>query len=533
MRLASPDLIGQGNGRRPPPQNKRQTVEFGDWTGVNLTDARTRIQDTELFWLENAIPVGKGVLQILNGPGEAIATFSQGVATTTGFTLNGVAIQMVVGQNGSLTQLTTPGGVQTMVGGGAGTVSTSARMTIWQGTTILIIDPVAGFSSWDGTTYTVIDATLVGESIAVFQGRVWIGHNRTITFSAPATFNDFTVASGAGAVTITDEAFVGNITFMLSAVEQLWIVSPASVETISNVTATGSGPVVTTFAITNVVPTVGSLAPASGIPYFRAVVFMSPGGIYAISGVTPQKTSKSIDRLFPGLMLTPDVPAAVALVQNLYCMLFLVNYTQANSPQLPAPANGVTTGTPLVLGFTEGKMFFASQNPAPSGAAGGDLKWITSVIVNGVAQAWGADTQGRIFQLFGASSETAVSYKVVGKLHPLGKSVDMKALYKIGVELETQQPISPTLTIDSDLGSKAIAISAQTPRRFVNASGQTVVFTNSSGQTVTFVSGGLVLPKQDAAMFGHFLGWTYTGSDPPHRVQAVQMEYAVTRGWNA
>jgi hypothetical protein len=524
--MASPALVGSGNGRRPPPQNKRQTAEFRRWTGINLTDARTDIEDTELFWLENGISIGKGVIQILNGPGDAIATLSQGIASMFGFTLNGVAIVMVVGSDGSLTQVTVPGGVQTVIGGGAGTVSTSARMTIWQGTTILIEDPTFGYSSWDGTTYTVIDATMVGTSIAVFQGSVWLGNNRTITFTAPATFNDFTAGNGAGSVTITDEAFIGNITFMLSAVEQLWIVGPASVETISNVQASGVAPsVVRTFAISNVVPSVGSSAPSSGIPFFRAIAFFSPGGIYAISGVSPQKISKAIDRLFPGLMLTGDVPAAVSLVQNLYCMLFLVTYTQANTPSLPTPANGVTTGTPLVLGFSEGKMFFASQ--------GATLKWITSVIVNGVAQAWGADGSGNIFQLFGAAASTAVPYKIVGKLHPLGKSVQMKGLMKLGVELETPAVIDPQCTIDSDLGSKTLAIAANRVQRFVNASGQTVVFTNSSGQTVTFVGGGLVLPKQDAAMFGHFLGWTLYGTDAPFRLQAIQYEYVMTRDWNA
>jgi hypothetical protein len=109
----------------------------------------------------------------------------------------------------------------------------------------------------------------------------------------------------------------------------------------------------------------------------------------------------------------------------------------------------------------------------------------------------------------------------------------MKGLMKLGVELETPAVIDPQCTIDSDLGSKTLAIAANRVQRFVNASGQTVVFTNSSGQTVTFVGGGLVLPKQDAAMFGHFLGWTLYGTDAPFRLQAIQYEYVMTRDWNA
>lgn len=525
MKLASPSLVGHGNGagRKPPPAPKRKTVEQRRWTTVNVTDARTDLEDSELFWCENGIPIGKGVIQFLNGPGAAVATLAQGIATLWGFTLNNVPLFIAVGSDGSLTQVT-PGGVVTVIRG-AGTVSTLAHLSIWQGTTILIIDPTFGYSSWDGTTYTVIDATRVGESIAVFEGRVWLGHNRTITFTAPATFNDFTVGNGAGTVVITDEAFVGNISHMISLVEQLWIFGPASVETISNVTASGIAPtVVTTFAITNVITGLGSAAANSGVGYFRAVAFMSPGGIYAISGVTPQKLSEKLDQMFPGLALLPDVPGAVGLVQNLNCLFYLVTYTQTAVPQLPTPASGVTTGVPLLVGFTSGKTFFATQ--------GATLKWITTLYVNGVAQVWGADASGRIYQLFGAPNSEPVAVKVVGKLHPLGKAVQMKALMKIGVELQFSQPFTPTLTVDSDLGSKPIPLNPAAPRRFVNVLNQTVVFTNAASQVVIFTGGGLALPKMDAAMFGHFLGWTYEATAAPHRLQAIQMEYADTRDWN-
>jgi hypothetical protein len=526
MRLPSPDLIGAGqpNGKRPPPPSKRKTAEFRRWTGVNLTDARTDIEDTELFWLENGISIGKGVVQFLNAPGSAVATIPEGIASMWGFTLNNVPVVIVVGLNGSLTQVAIPGGAATIIGGAA-TVTPSAHLTIWQGSTVLIVDPTAGYSSWDGTTYTVIDAAMVGTSIAVFEGSVWIGNNRTITFTAPASFSDFTVASGAGATTITDEAFIGTITFMLSSVEQLWIVGPASVNTISNVVASGSGPVVRTFAITNVVPSVGSVGPSSGAAYFRAVTFMSPGGIYAISGVTPQKLSASIDRMFPGLTLTPDTPAAVALVQNLYCLLFLVKYTQALVTGLPMPANDLATETPLILGFTQGKMFFASQ--------GETLKWMTTVIVNGVSQVWGANTAGEIYQLFGAENDQPVRYKVVGKLSGFGKPTSMHALYKIGVEVQSAYPIAPTLTVDSDIGIKAFNLAPNVTLNLRNNLNQLLRLVNSSNQTLVLQGQGLALPKQDAAMFGHYLGWIYQGNDPPHRLQAVQMEYAETREWNA
>jgi hypothetical protein len=525
VKLASPGLVGQGNGRKPPPPPKRQTETYRKWGSVNLTDARTDIDDAELFWAENAITIGKGSIQILPGPGAPIIMLAQGIASLWGFTLNGSPIFVAVGLDGSLTQVT-PGGVMRVISG-AGSVSTLAHLTIWQGTTVLIIDPVAGYSSWNGVVYTVLDATLIGEAIAVFEGRVWIAHNRKIEFTAPNSFSDRTVGNGAGAVIITDEAFVGNITTLLSALEQLWIFSAASVEALSNVTASGVPPsVVTTFALTNIITGVGAFAPSSVLGYLRAIAFMSPGGgIYALSGVTPQQLSEKIDAMFPALTLTPDVPAAVGLVQGLFCLLFLVTYTQANAPDLPLPANGSAAATPLVIGFTKGKIFFASQSDT--------LRWITTLVVNGVSQVWGADGAGHIFQLFGASKETPVLHQLVFKLYSFGRSDTMKALMKLGLEVQsTTGAVDPVVTVDSDLGSQVIPLMLTAEQRMFNSAG--VLMTMVGGVGVQhMIGGGQVLSKDEASMFGHYLGVTIKGTDPPYRIQALQMEYVKTREWDS
>src|SRR5207244_10775441 len=90
---------------------------------------------------------------------------------------------------------------------------------------------------------------------------------------------------------------------------------------------------------------------------------------------------------------------------------------------------------PSVIGFTKGKLFLASQ--------GTTLKWITTLIVNGVAQAWGADAAGHIFQLFGASNATPVVFKIQGKLSDYGLSTTAKAVYKVGLEFQASNLVNP------------------------------------------------------------------------------------------
>src|SRR5438445_12470868 len=156
-------------------------AQFRKWRGANLTDARTSIDDTEFAWLENAVTLRDGQIQIVAKQGASVATLSQGIASLWGLTLNGAPVMIAVGSDGSLTQVT-PGGVTTVIAG-AGTVTTLAHIAIFRTSPVLTVDPTFGYFSWDGTTFTTISTTLIGTAIAVFEGRVWIANNRTITFS--------------------------------------------------------------------------------------------------------------------------------------------------------------------------------------------------------------------------------------------------------------------------------------------------------------------------------------------------------------
>lgn len=507
--------------RAAPPQapsggGKPKTVEWRRWKGINRTDARTAVADDELPWEENAVTVGDGAIQILPRHGVAVATIAAGVVSLWGFTLNGQPVLISVNTDGSMTQIT-PGGVTTAVAA-AGSVTASAHLTMWQGTPILIIDPTKGYSKWDGTTYTVISAGVVGSAIAVFEGRAWIGGpGRTIQFTAPNTFDDFTVGNGASSFVITDDAFAGNIVALYSALEELWIIGESAIDALANVQASGTPPsVATTFSVTNIVTNLGTTLPNSVIGYLRALTLLAPFGAYALSGVTPQKLSDKLDGLFPQLTLTGDAPAAVAVVQNLLALLFLVTYTGTDAQAGAGPI-------PLILGFVKGQWFFGSQ--------GTGLKWITSLVVSGVAQAWGTDGSA-IYQCFGASAATPVKYKVQTKLSDFGQSTMEKAATKVALEVQSSFPLSPTLTVDSESSSEVIALDLSNQVQWVNAAGDPVSWLNSLGQQVTWTSQGLVLGRAKCEQFGHYLGFTYSGEDPPHRLQMVGMEVTPTRAWS-
>lgn len=514
---------GQGvRGKAPerqPPKPKSKTVEYRNWRGVNLTDARAAIDDEELAYAENAVTVGKGAIQLTPAQGASIATISAGVASLHGFnlTLAGVSTPVLISINsdGSATQIKQDG-TQTVITT-AGNLTTAAQLAIFRDTTILFEDPTKGYCSWDGAAFAVIDATKLGNAIAVFEARVWLGKNRTVTFTAPNSFSNFTGADGAGTTVITDEAFPGTIIAFTSALEQLWIAGQAAFEAIANVSTTGG---TTTFSITNIVSGIGTNNPNSVIGYFRALVFSSPTGIFALSGVTPQKLSDKLDGMYPALTLSPDVPAAIGTVQNLLVLCFLVTYTQANAPSLPTPASGLSTATKLLLCFTQGKWFFATQ---------GSLTWITTLVNAGVSEVWGTDGS-TIFKVFGGGTGE-VAYKIVSKFFSFGTSTTKWQILKSGLEIQASGSVSPQMTIDNEFSSETEAVSAGNTLTFLNAAGNPLSFLNGSGAALTFVAQGLILSRTVSNMYGHYLGASVSGTDSPYRIQAIQLEYAPAGEW--
>src|SRR5215510_16167620 len=357
---------------------EQKPFQFRDFKGMNGTDSRTAIDDTEFAWLESFIPIGKGQATIVPGPGANLTTVSAGISTLWGFVLSGTPFLYSINTDGSITQIKVSDGTKTTVAA-ASTVTTSARLTIWKDTDILFIDPTKGYFKWDGTTFTTIDAARLGIAIETFEGRVWIvgagANKRTITFTSPNTNNDFNPANGSGSTTLSDKAFPGQIYQLLSAVEQLWIVGGAAVDAITNVTTVGG---TTSFSLTNIVTNVGSIFPSSVIAFFRTFLFLSPYGIYAIVGATPQKLSDKLDGLFPFLTFGTDQPAAVGTIFNVFVAATLVTSVDTTG--------GTGTSRPLLLCFTQGKWFVATQRTT--------LTWITSVVVNGSPQFWGTDGSG-------------------------------------------------------------------------------------------------------------------------------------------
>jgi hypothetical protein len=496
----------------------QQTLALTKFKGANLTDTRTSIDDAEFSFLENAIPIGSGNVKLVPGStllasNEGTVVIAAGIKSLWGFSFNtsGVSsgLLFTVNNDGSMTQIDPQTG-NTSVVAVAGTVTTSARLTMSADNPLMIIDPTKGFFLYEGTNFKT-SATRVGTDIASFEGRTWIvTAPRTITFTAPNTVADFNPGPGGGSTTISDSAFPGTISRLLSALEQLWIVGPGAVDAISNV-QTSAG--ITTFSLTNIVGGVGSTFASSVSTFFRTFLFLTPYGVYAIVGATPQKLSDKLDGLFPSLSLGSDAPAAVTTVHNVFVWCVLVTYTDP-----------VTGNRPLLLCFSQGKWFFASA---------GTLTSIASVLIGGQPKLFGTDGT-HIFQIF-ADVTKAVNYTIQTKLFDFGDATMMKEWLRLGLEINSASgSVTPLVTLENEIPSLS--------QNFAPTSNADIVFVNNANIAITFVGTGAIVwvhtglqilrNAANIEIQGNYLGMTIVGKDPVWQLAAAEMEIKPAGKWN-
>lgn len=569
----------------PATTGPSKTVHFRDFSkGLNRTDARVSLKDNELWWSENVQPIGSGLLQILPPPGPPIGTIAAGIAKMFGvlMKIGGVEVTrlITVNQDGSMSAVDPTDGAITAIAP-AGTVTTKARVTMWQDTPLLIGDPTKGYFTWDGTTLlaypvglsgtttsasptitgitpattglavgmSVVSANLpVGTTIksvdsssqitvsqnatatgavtltvgagaptsvtdlSTFEGRtVLVSGSRALTFTAPASYTDFQTADGAVTVTITDAVFPGSIIRILSALEVLWVIGPGAVNAESNVQITASN--VTSVANTNIVANVGTLLPSSVTSFFRTFLFLTPYGIYAIVGATPQKLSEKLDQLFPSLSFGVDQPAGIVALTRIFVWCVLVTYLD--------PATN--TNRPILLCLSRNAWFVASQ---------GALTWIASLInlSSGNPELWGTDGS-TIYKCFGGSG--AGSYTVQTKLYDFGEFTRRKQLVRLGVQ--TQNPrglINLSITAENETGQVTpIALNAAPLLlTFTGAGGAPLTFTGAGGVPLTWITPSSI--QVGAVNFsGDVLGLNLTGISQPFQLTGLAMELVPMGEW--
>ncbi len=349
--------------------------------------------------------------------------------------------------------------------------------------------------------------------ISVYQSRVWVAYQRTISFSAPNAFYDFSGSSGGGSFIFYDPVLAGDVQQLIAANNFLYIYGSSSINAISDVRLVGS-PATTVFANTVLTSSIGSTFPSSLLPFFRYSIFMTPYGVFSLFGATPSKISDGLDGIFESIDFTYNITAAVAVAYNSLMTLFMVRYTGTES---------INGEGPLILGYFAGKWLTFSQDTA--------MTAIFGAVISGVPTAYGTDGKN-IYQLFSGSGTTNI--KVQTKLYDFGAKLATIRSMRFGLEASGfSAGASIDVEVETENGSEQYTFNPSQIISWTNSSGDPIVWTNSVGSALDWYSSpsfGLVA-QGSVSNSGKFLGATITSSSYPFSINGIDFEVDFGPQW--
>ena len=283
-----------------------QTLIQTHFGGLNLADAATLIQDDQFVALQNAMPYSTGNVAVFPGP----LLLS---APPTGKSFKNIWCSYVGGKaviicqmtDGDLYSYDITGDTFTLIT--TGTTVNGIFFAKFQGgdslgnpDALLWTDTTNGYGYWDGTTWHVIDASIKGNTIAVYAGRAWIAIGNSITYTSVSGYTDF--GDDGGAFTVTDPSMNGPIVKLLATQDWLYIIGSSLVAlnnvAISNVA--GSSSTTTTFFVTLVASSIGIQTDKAALCYDNTLLLVTDSGIYAYYGLVGQKISAPMGDNFSG-----------------------------------------------------------------------------------------------------------------------------------------------------------------------------------------------------------------------------------------
>lgn len=382
------------------------------------------------------------------------------------------------------------------------------------GTSPYTSPPTVIFSAGNATaTANLMSAPANPSGVACFASRVWVSVNRTLVYSAPGTYNDFT-GPGSGSTIFTDSTLHSNIRGLLAANNFLYVVGLDSVNAIGDVQVNALGQ--TVFSNTNLTASVGTPFGGSAFAYYRSILFMNASGIYALSGSTPVKISDALDGIFPNINLNGAVCGATVMLANNLCAAFSFAYV----------VNGVSR-TLLAIFFNK-KWFLASQGTGLLVMASG-----TSDVFQNLYATDGTS----LFQLF-EDADTPVDWTLQTAFWDMDDVTKGKQATSFAFEIDSSNIVG-TVNVNIDaitkdppyVTSQAYAVAITRPVTWQNNLGNIVQWQNNALAIVDWTAGGYVLNMQDGSNFGKYLGITMQADDVIGVVSSAMLRFIYREDW--
>jgi hypothetical protein len=212
----------------------------------------------------------------------------------------------------------------TLTGSGVGSVIIDTAGTGYQTAPAVTFTTTGGGAAASAHVWPTLGGAAV-TTLAVFQGRVWLGGGQQLQWTGTQGFDDFNPANASGALLITDPDLVHKITALRALNNYLFILGDESVKQIGNISLSPSGNV-TLFTILTLSSDQGTIWPLSCRSFNRVFMFANVNGIYAVFGTSVQKISDDLDGIWPLLDFSQQPQSAVMDINGVHNIGFLVRY---------------------------------------------------------------------------------------------------------------------------------------------------------------------------------------------------------------
>lgn len=489
---------------------------FREFEGINTQSARQAIKETQFSWLENIMPIGFGNAKVVPAQSAVLATLTgETVYYQHGYNISNVPYMFFACSSGAAYQVNLNTNAKTTIAAAGVFSSNGVQIAQWKNERILIIDST-NYYDWDGTTRTarggVTGAPSAGQCIATFSGRVWISNNRTINYSAAASFTDFT--GNGGNTIISDSTLNSNIRQLLSSNNFLYFFGDDSINVIADVQVVAG---VTQFSNTNISANSGTNLPYTVYAYYRSIWYMNQFGVFALYGATPRKVSDDLDGIFQLIDFTKSVSGGTVKIYNIICTALTFTY---NDPILGA--------RPVLAIYFNKKWFVAAQ--------GSSVLFMATANVSGVDNLYSVDSSGNVYQLFSLTTVN-ISTKIQSALWDMGDFTRDKQCLRLGIETNLSPGVGSLVpkvdTENQSVAPQGIA-SGSFAFTWTNQNGIVVTWTNNVAAPFTWLAAGYVWFQGDAEITGHYLGITITSSTPAIQYSGFQLQYReLNVGWGS
>ena len=378
----------------------------------------------------------------------------------------------------------------------------------------------AAFTGQSSNLVTLLDAARVGTTLAVFAGRVWVANNRTVQYTAPNAFNNFSVLDAGGSFVMTDNNFVGAIQKLLNALDVLWIFGESAINQLSNVTVL-AGTTTTTFSNINVSSSVGTIFPQSVLSFLRQIMFATKYGVIQQIGVTPQRISEKIDGTYKLIDFSEPVTAGLIQLNSILCYALMVTYLD---PDNPDPANtdvGLPRKIILIVSF-DGKWFIGSQ--------GDDLRLMASVEYQGGYRLFGCN-ENDLKELFVEPHYPV--HKLKTPFFDQGDLTAGKQMIRAGVLInyEETQETKVTCTPQSAVARRNVADPTKSNElQLTPAQGSFLQFFGVTSD-IKIITKGYNFPQWNIGMNSKLVGFDLSLDSDPFEILAYALDVESLEAW--